>query len=322
MELFGFRFKALGGDNEIQIYADSRNAAEELVQLAINETLRIEKKYSAFNEESVTSEIRRSAGNYIIEIDSETGSLIDYAASCFYQSDKLFDITTGPLRRLWDFKQKLIPAEDKIVAAKKLCGFDRIERPSRNKLYLESPGMELDFGGIGKEYAVDRAATLLSQNKVAHALINFGGDLRALGPHQDETPWSIGLAHPRKKNSIVRTVPLYSGALATSGDYERYFEIEGQRFCHIINPLTGHPVNNLQAVTVIADACLLAGTLSTIAMLIGETEADELLEDHPHLMITRSGGIVDKLGTKDATSSFLYNSPIASWSNYRSQSDT
>lgn len=295
MELFGFRFKALGGDNEIQLYADSRSIAEELVQLAINETLRIEKKYSAFQEDSVTAEIRRSAGNFSIEIDNETASLIDFAASCFYQSERLFDITTGPLRKLWDFKQKLVPEEDRIVAAKKLCGFEKIERLRRSRLFLETPGMELDFGGIGKEYAVDRAATILSQNKVAHALINFGGDIRALGPHQDETPWSIGLAHPRKRNSILRTVPLYSGALATSGDYERYFEIEGHRYCHIINPLTGHPVNNLQAVTVIADACLVAGTLSTIAMLVGQAEADELLEDHPHLIVNRAGKVIDKL---------------------------
>jgi len=295
MELFGFRFKALGGENEIQLYAESRSAAEEIVKLVINETLRIEKKYSAFDEDSVTCEIRRSAGNFSVEIDNETASLIDYAASCFYQSDRLFDITTGPLRRLWDFKQMRVPEEDKIAAAKKLCGFEKIERLRRSRLYLDIPGMELDFGGIGKEYAVDRAASLLSQNKVAHALINFGGDIRALGPHPDETPWRIGLAHPRKKGALLRTVPLYSGALATSGDYERFFEIDGNRYCHIINPLTGHPVNSLQAVTVIADACLVAGTLSTIAMLVGETEAEELLEDHQHILVTRTGKMIDKL---------------------------
>jgi thiamine biosynthesis lipoprotein len=295
MELFGFRFRAMGGQNEIQLYAESRSTAEELARLAIAETERIENKYSAFLEDSVTSEIKRSAGFHSIEIDNETASLIDYAASCFYQSDRLFDITTGPLRRLWDFKQKLVPEENRIAAAKKLCGFEKIERHRRTRLYLDAPGMELDLGGICKEYAVDKVATLLSQHKVAHALINFGGDVRALGPHQDETPWSIGLAHPRKKGEVLRTVQLYSGALATSGDYERYFEIHGQRYCHIINPLTGHPVNCLQAVTVIADACLIAGTLSTIAMLVGESEADELLEDHPHLIVTRTGKVIDKL---------------------------
>lgn len=295
MELFGFRFTALGGQNEIQLYADNRSIAEELAQLAISETLRIERKFSVFQEDSIMAEIRRSAGNYSIEIDNETASLIDFATSCFVQSEKLFDITTGPLRRLWDFKQKIVPKEDCIIAAKRLCGFEKIKRETSSKLFLESQGMELDFGGFGKEYAVDRATAILSQNQVTHALINLGGDIRALGPRQDETPWSIGLAHPRRKNFILRTIPLFCGALATSGDYERYFEIAGRRYCHIINPLTGYPVDELQAVTVIADSCLVAGTLSTIAMLVGQAQSEELLEDHRHLIVNQAGNVIDKV---------------------------
>jgi len=289
MELFGFKFWGLGGDNELQLYANSVSRAQELAQLAIEETLRIERKYSAFLEESVISEICRSSGKYSVELDDETASLIDYAAICFEQSEGLFDITSGPLIKLWDFKRKVIPNQSGIDLAKRVCGFKKLQRVNRNLIHLSIEGMEINLGGLGKEYAVDRAATLLSKNGITNGLINFGGDLRAVGPHLDGSPWQIGVAHPRKIGSVLCTMPLSYGGFASSGDYERFFEIGGKRYCHIINPLTGYPVNGLQSVTVIADNCLSAGTLSTIAMLVGEEQAREILEDQTYLMVDGLG---------------------------------
>ena len=105
--------------------------------------------------------------------------------------------------------------------------------------------MEIDFGGIGKEYAADRVATICLEHGLRHGLVNLGGDIRAIGPQADGTPWRVGIRHPRVQDAAIAGFDLAAGALATSGDYERYFEIDGKRYCHILNPTTGMPVDAL-----------------------------------------------------------------------------
>jgi len=129
--------------------------------------------------------------------------------------------------------------------------------------------MELDFGGIGKEYAADQAAAVCIALGICHGLIDLGGDIAVIGPHPNLAPWNIGIRHPREPESSVMSVPVNCGALASSGDYERYMIVDGQRYCHILNPLTGWPCHGLAAVSVMAERCLVAGTISTIAMLKG-----------------------------------------------------
>jgi thiamine biosynthesis lipoprotein len=130
--------------------------------------------------------------------------------------------------------------------------------------------MELDFGGIGKEYAADRAAGLLIAAGVRGGYVNLAGDLRVLGPRSDGRGWSLGIQHPRASGIAIAQVELRDGALATSGDYERYLEVGGRRYCHILDPRSGWPVQHWQSVSVIAPVCIAAGALSTIAMLMGE----------------------------------------------------
>jgi thiamine biosynthesis lipoprotein len=129
------------------------------------------------------------------------------------------------------------------------------------------PGMEIDFGGIVKEYAVDRAAALCQSAGVRHGVINLGGDIKVIGPRADGSPWRIGIRHPRHKEAIMQTILLREGALASSGDYERCILVNGVRYGHVLNPKTGWPVRHLAAVSVIADFCVIAGSASTIAML-------------------------------------------------------
>ena len=127
--------------------------------------------------------------------------------------------------------------------------------------------MEIDFGGIGKEYAADRAATILQEAGIAHALVNLAGDVRAIGPQPDGTPWRVAIRHPRRENAVIASVELAGGAVATSGDYERYFDLDGRRYCHILDPRTGMPVAHWQSVSVVAPLCVVAGSCATIAML-------------------------------------------------------
>jgi thiamine biosynthesis lipoprotein len=141
---------------------------------------------------------------------------------------------------------------------------------------LPRRGMEIDFGGIGKEYAADRMATLCHGGGAIHTLVNLGGDVRAAGPQRDGSPWRVGIAHPRQADAVIATVDLDNGAVATSGDYERFFDIDGRRYCHIIDARSGHPVAAWQSISVLAPLCVLAGSCATIAMLF-EAEAEAFL---------------------------------------------
>lgn len=267
MKLFKIFFQAMGGHCEIQLAATSQDIADKNARLAIDEVLRIESKYSRYHPDSFVSRINGAAGSgNPVVCDDETLWLLDYADTLFKSSDGLFDITSGVLRRAWDFKEKKIPSDEGLKSVLDLIGWQKVER-GKNSIHLPVAGMEIDFGGFGKEYAADRAAALLSSAGVRHAYINLGGDIRAVGGQPDGKPWVVGIKDPRKTDSIVATFPIESGALATSGDYEKYFEKDGHRYCHIFNPFTGRPVNYWQSVSVVAPLAIAAGSYSTIAML-------------------------------------------------------
>jgi thiamine biosynthesis lipoprotein len=206
-----------------------------------------------------------------ISIDEETAQLLAFADACYVQSDGLFDITAGVLRRAWDFRQTQLPRREAIDAVLPLIGWPMVERRD-DAVRLLRAGMELDFGGFGKEYAVDRAAAVLQALGIAHAYVDLGGDIVVTGPQADGTPWTLGVRHPRREGALLEALVIASGAVATSGDYERYIEVDGVRYCHILNPRSGWPVHgaqSLQCVTAFAPTCMVAGALTTIAMLKG-----------------------------------------------------
>lgn len=295
--LFKFSFTAFGGPNEIQLYASSERNAEILFMIAKQELLRIEKKYSRYNPSSVISEINLCAGTgRPIQVDEETSALFDYAAACFETSKGLFDITSGVLSRAWDFRAKRVPSKEDLANLRKLVGWDKVKW-HRPEIYLPTKGMQLDFGGFGKEYAVDKTAAVLAEREVKSALINLGGDLRVLGTHPDGSEWHVGISHPRVANGVLCSVKMKSGSLATSGDYERSFEIDGRRYSHIINPKTGWPVDGFQSVSIFEESCLIAGTAATITMLSGEKHGESYLYslNQPFIAV-RSTGEVYSIG--------------------------
>ncbi len=236
---------------------------------AVAEVQRIEAKYSRYRADSILSRINAAAGTgRPLPVDSETAGLLDFAASLFQSSGGLFDITSGVLRRAWDFRCGRLPGEAALQALLPLIGWPQV-RWADGCVSLPRPGMEIDFGGFGKEYAADRAATALMEAGHRHGWVNLGGDIRVLGPRADGQPWRFGIRHPRQDRATIATVELVSGALATSGDYERFLELDGKRYCHILNPLTGWPVQTWQSISATAPACVAAGALTTIAMLKG-----------------------------------------------------
>lgn len=259
----------MGSPCELQFYAEGDAQFQTVVHAAVNDILRLESKYSRYKNDSLLSEINRSAAlGQSIDVDPETAKLLDYAVTCYQQSHGLFDITSGGLRKLWRFNQDNpgIPGPQEIEAVLSSVGWDKINwiAPTLN---FRIAGLELDFGGIVKEYAADRVASLCRVLGVEHGIINLGGDIKIIGCHPDQSPWRIGIRDPNHENSVSGVVFLKSGAMATSGDYERYWLIDGQRYSHILNPKTGWPVRHFASITVVSEHCVLAGSASTIAML-------------------------------------------------------
>jgi thiamine biosynthesis lipoprotein len=297
MKLYHSTFKAMGTPCDIQLYARTQAEARQVADAAIADVHRLEALYSRYRDDSFLSAINRVADTGgSIAVDEETAGLLNYAATCHDQSDGLFDITSGILRRAWRFDQGRLPDPAQIQALLEKVGWHKL-RWKPPMLEFPMPGMEIDFGGIVKEYAVDRAAALCQGAGVRHGVINLGGDIKVIGPRADGSPWRIGIRHPRHKEAIMQTILLREGALASSGDYERCIMVDGVRYGHVLNPKTGWPVRHLAAVSVIANFCVVAGSASTIAMLKeenGPAWLDSL--GLPHLwadMHGRTGGSIE-----------------------------
>ena len=272
----GVAFAALGGEAELRLTGHSQGLLLEAVEAAQAEILRIERQYSRYRIDSVVSCINATAGTGCgISVDAETAGLLNFADRLFQQSQGLFDITSGVWRKAWDFRSGRLPSEAELAALRPCVGWDKV-RWDGESIYLQRAGMELDFGGFGKEYAADRAAAVLMSHGVNSGYVNLAGDIRVLGPHPSGRPWQMGLQHPRAPDTVMAQVAMTEGGLATSGDYERYFDFNGQRFCHLIDPQSGWPVQHWQSISVVAPLCIAAGSLSTCAMLMGAAGTDWL----------------------------------------------
>jgi thiamine biosynthesis lipoprotein len=283
-------FKAMGSPCEIQMFAGCAGEASRVAALVIDDVERLEALYSRYRETSFLSAINRvAAAGGRITVDDETAHLLNYAQTCYAQSDGLFDITSGLLRRAWRFDRNARPDAGLIDSLLDRVGWHRLDW-SPPVLSFSVPGMEIDFGGIVKEYAVDRAAVLCRDAGVPNAVVNLGGDLRVVGPRPDGTGWSIGVRHPRQKDGILDSIVMHQGALASSGDYERCIVIEGVRYGHILNPRTGWPVRAMAAVSVVSELCVVAGSASTIGML-READGPAWLAELglPHLWVATDG---------------------------------
>jgi thiamine biosynthesis lipoprotein len=261
-------------------------AVNNAARAAIAEVARLEQKYSRFLPDSVTTRINEAAGAAeAMRVDDETAALLDYANTGFELSGGSFDITSGVLRRVWDWRSGRLPSEGSLRGVLAQIGWQKVEW-QRPWLRLPVAGMELDFGGYVKEYAADRVAGLCRDLGMRHGLVDLGGDIAIVGPNPDGSPWRIGIRNPRAPDSAIARIDLAHGAIASSGDYERFMFVDGVRYCHILDPRTGWPVSGLASVSVAAPHCVVAGTATTIAMLSGR-RGEEFLASLglPHLCI-------------------------------------
>lgn len=282
----------MGSPCEIQLFARSEAEGRRVADRVIAEVERLEALYSRYRDTSFLSAINRTAAEGgAIELDPETAQILNYAATCYAESDGMFDITSGILRRAWRFDRNEPPDPALVEGLLDRVGWHKL-RWEPPILSFPVPGMEIDFGGIVKEYAVDSAATLCKAEGVPNAVVNLGGDIRIVGPRADGSPWRVGIRHPRQVGGVVQTLSLREGALASSGDYERCIVFEGVRYGHILNPRTGWPVRHMAAVSVLGDLCVVAGSASTIGMLREEEGPAWLAElGLPHLWVDTEGRV-------------------------------
>ena len=265
------RFRAMASPCELLIDTENTELATKLGHVARQEAARIENKFSRYRSDNIVHAINASHGNPV-EVDEETANLLDYAQQCYQLSEGLFDITSGILRCAWKFDgSDNVPEQQQIEDLLRHIGWQKLHwhKPFITLL----PEMEIDFGGIGKEYAVDRTIKLLAAKTDISFLVNFGGDICVNKPRISGAAWTIGIEDPGyhgHKQSKLPHVQLSRGAIATSGDAKRYLMKDGIRYSHILNPKTGWAVTGApRSVTVAANTCTEAGILSTLALLQG-----------------------------------------------------
>ena len=262
-------FTAMASPCEVLVEAADAATALRCATAVEAEARRIEARFSRYRDDSIVQRINR-AGGKPVAVDEETADLLDFAHRCHELSRGRFDVTAGVLRRLWRFDgSDHVPSRKQVKTLLPLIGWSKVSwiRP----VITLPPGMEIDLGGVGKEYAVDRAAKLPVASEVRAALVNFGGDLRAWGERGQGKAWEVGVERPGAEGEAALRLRLSAGSLATSGDARRYLLRRGVRYSHILNPRTGWPVMSApRSVTVLGDTCMEAGLLATFAMLQGK----------------------------------------------------
>jgi len=268
----------MAGPCEILIAGGTEDDARILGARAAGEATRIEGHLSRYRDDNVIHAINTARGAPVT-VDAETAALLTYADTCWQLSDGAFDVTSGVLRRAWTFDgSDRIPSPERVTPLVDLVGWDRVHwDPPEITL---PAGMEIDLGGIGKEYAVDRTAALLAEAGAPPSLVNFGGDVAITAPRTDGTPWQVGVESPGADGLPVDVLTLTDGALATSGDARRFLLRDGVRYGHILDPRTGWPVPHApRSVTVASGTCTHAGLLATLAMLAGDGAESFLREE-------------------------------------------
>ena len=298
--LYTKRFRVMGGGAELR-FVDDRgvDAAEAIARRAMNEAERIEMKYSRFLPGSLISRINRNAGHTPVAVDAETVELVVAALRLAEATQGAFSPTVGVLRRVWNFREERIPSPEEVEALLPLV--DRRKVSIRNgTIFLRREGMELDLGGVGKEYAVDRVASVLREEGVESAVVNLAGDLCTLGTRGDGRPWKVAVQDPRERGKIRFAVRLVGEAgVASSGDYERFFMKDGVRYHHLLDARTGFPARGVASTTVVAPTAFEAGLAASASFLLGPEEGLDYLERAAGVegtLITEAGDLLATSG--------------------------
>lgn len=289
------RANLMGSVFEISLVGTDSASLAYQIQLVIDEIERIENLISEWRPNTQISEVNRNAGIRPVKVDREVFELTRRAISYSILSDGAFDISVAALDKIWRFDGNMdaLPSDAAVQNSVTKVGFEKIELDSiASTIFLKQSGMKIGFGSIGKAYAADRGRHILQEMGVKGGLINASGDIALWGKPPEKKSWSIGISDPEKPYKITRKLRMKEGAVATSGNYQKYVMFNGVRYSHIMDPRTGYPATELASVTVIGPMAEFANALSTSVMVLGVKKGLKLMERYPQyrfVMITAKG---------------------------------
>jgi FAD:protein FMN transferase len=273
----------MGTKVAVELWADSAAEADGALAAALAEMRRIDALMSHYKPESQLSAINAGAADAPVQVDPELFDLLEKALDFSRLTEGAFDITYASVGYLYDYRKHIHPDAAAIARALPGINWRHLELdPVRHTVRFQRPGMRIDLGGLAKGYAVDRVVALLKARGISHAYVQAGGDSYVLGDHRGR-PWVVGIRHPDDKDRVVLKMPLADVAMSTSGDYERYFDENGVRYHHIIDPRTGRSASKVRSATIIGPNATMTDGLSKTAFVLGPEKALQILERIPDI---------------------------------------
>ncbi|MED5622104.1 FAD:protein FMN transferase [Ideonella sp. BN130291] len=291
----------MGTAISVQLWAAQRADANAAMSAVMAEMHRIDRSMSPFKPESELSRINRNAAQWPVHVSEEMFGLLQRAVQFSRLSAGAFDITYAGAGHLYDYREHVRPSEEALAAARQAIGYRHLLLdPVARTVCFAREGVRIDLGGFAKGHAVDNATAILRRHGVAHAIVSAGGDSRVIGDRRGR-PWTIAIRHPRRPGEVVAVLPLEDVAISTSGDYERFFEQDGVRWHHLIDPKTGKSPTSIHSVTILAADGLTAEALSKSVFVMGVKDGLRLVESQPGV----DAVVVDAAGVLHCSSGLL-----------------
>ena len=295
----------MGTAIRVELWSDGHAAGQAAIDAVMAEMHRIDRAMSPFKPESELSRINRDAAAMAVPISEEMVRLIARAIEFSELSGGAFDITYAGVGHLYDYRARILPTDDALARARAAVGYRNLilDRQARSIRFARKD-VRIDLGGFAKGHAVDNAAAILARRGIRHAFVSAGGDSRAIGDRRGR-PWTIGVRDPRRPGQVVAMLPLENVAISTSGDYERYFEKDGVRCHHVIDPRTGRSPCSVHSVTILAEDGLTTEGLSKSVFVMGLEEGMRLIESQKGV----DAVVVDASGSLHYSSGLLAGGP-------------
>ncbi|MCT3727008.1 FAD:protein FMN transferase [Elizabethkingia anophelis] len=291
----------MGSRFQITLVDKDSISAEQNIDKAVAEITRIENLISEWRPETQISQVNQNAGIKPIKVDREVFDLTKKGLYFSKLTDGAFDISIVAMDKIWKFDDSMdeLPSEQAIKESVRNVGYQNIILDNTNcTIFLRNPGMKIGFGSIGKGYAADKTRDLMKSMGVKAGIIDASGDISTWGTQPDGKPWAIGINNPFNDHKMAAVLYFKENSVTTSGSYEKYAEIHGKRYSHIMNPKTGYPSTGLTSVTITGPNATMANGFSTSVMVLGEKEGLKLLKQFPeyhYLLITDKGKIIKNI---------------------------